>query len=128
MQNTEEHLFVNLYIDEDITHKLAKALRERGFDAVAAYEAGNIGVPDPVHLEFAVSQRRALLTCNTKDFSPLFDEWWEAGKEHYGIIVSRQLGFGEMLRRVLSLLNSVTAGEMRNNYKDLAEFAKRGWK
>jgi len=125
MQNTEEHLFVNLYIDEDITHKLAKALRERGFDAVAAYEAGNVGVPDPVHLEFAVSQGRALLTCNTKDFSPLFDEWWEAGKEHYGIIVSKQLGFGEMLRRVLNFLNFVTAGEMRNNYKNLAESAKR---
>jgi hypothetical protein len=127
MQNTEERLFVALYIDEDITHKLAKALRERGFDAIAAYEAGNIGIPDPVHLEFAASQRRALLTCNAKDFSPLFDEWWEAGKEHYGIIVSDQLEFGEMLRRVLNLLDSVTAGEMRNNYKNLAEFAIRGW-
>ena len=126
MQNTEERLFVTLYIDEDITHKLAKALRERGFDAVAAYKAGNIELPDPAHLEFAASQGRALLTCNTKDFSPLFDEWWEASKEHYGIIVSKQLGFGEMLRRVLNLLNSVTAGEMRNNYKNLAEFAKRG--
>ncbi|MFQ6093931.1 MAG: DUF5615 family PIN-like protein [bacterium] len=126
MQNTKERLFVALYIDEDITHKLAKALRERGFDAVAAYEAGNVGVADSVHLEFAVSQRRALLTCNAKDFSPLFDEWWEAGKEHHGIIVSKQLEFSEMLRRVLNLLNSVTADEMRNNYKNLAEFAKRG--
>gem|GEM_PF-1274809 len=26
----------------------------------------------------------------------------------------------------LNLLNSVTAGEMRNNYKNLAEFAERG--
>lgn len=127
MQNAEERLFVTLYIDEDITHKLAKVLRERGFDAVAAYEAGNIEVPDAVHLEFAASQGRVLLTCNTKDFSPLFDEWWEAGRDHYGIIVSEQLGFGEMLRRVLNLLDSVTAGEMRNNYKNLAEFAKRGW-
>jgi len=91
MQSTEERLFVSLYIDEDITYKLAKALRERGFDAVAAYEVGNVGVPDSAHLEFAVSQRRALLTCNAKDFSTLFDEWWEAGKEHYGIIVSKQL-------------------------------------
>jgi predicted nuclease of predicted toxin-antitoxin system len=126
MQNTKECLFVTLYIDEDITHKLAKVLRERGFDAVAAYEAGNIGVPDPVHLEFAASQRRALLTCNARDFAPLFDKWWEASKEHYGIIVSNQLEFGEMLRRVLNLLDSVTAGEVRNNYKNLAEFAKRG--
>jgi len=127
MQNAEEHLFVTLYIDEDITHKLAKALRGHGFDAVAAYEAGNVEVPDPVHLEFAASEGRALLTCNTRDFSPLFDEWWEAGKEHYGIIVSKQLGLGEMLRRVLNLLSSVTADEMRNNHRNLAEFARRGW-
>jgi hypothetical protein len=31
---------VRLYVDADITYKLAQALRARGFDAVAAYEVG----------------------------------------------------------------------------------------
>lgn len=123
MQDSEESLFIALYIDEGITYKLAKALRERGFDALGAYEVGNIEVPDRVHLEFAASQQRALLTSNAKDFAPLFDEWWEAGRQHHGIIVSAQVEFGEMLRRLLNLLDRITADEMRNNYRNLAEFA-----
>ena len=31
----------------------------------------------------------------------------------------------EMLRRVLALLDAVTADEMRNNWKNLIEFAER---
>jgi len=57
---------------------------------------------------------------------PLFDEWWETGRQHHGIIVSEQLSFGEMLRRLLNLLHQVTAEEMRNSYKNLAEFAESG--
>ena len=55
----------------------------------------------------------------------LFDEYWWTGKEHLGIIVSEQLPIGELLRRVLRFLNTVTADEMRNNYKNLGEFAER---
>jgi len=121
----EARLFLALYIDADITYKLARALRERGFDAISAYEAGNADISDEEHLEFAAANQRAILTCNAKDFAPLFDKWWEAGRDHYGIIVSEQLEFGEMLRRVLKLLDSLTADEMRNNYKNLAEFARR---
>jgi predicted nuclease of predicted toxin-antitoxin system len=121
----EARLFIALYIDADITYKLAKALRERGFDAISAYEVGNANIPDEAHLEFAAANKRAILTCNAKDFAPLFDKWWEVGKEHYGIIVSEQLEFGEMLRRILKLLDSVTADEMRNNYLNLARFAER---
>jgi len=54
----------------------------------------------------------------------MFDEWWNAGQSHHGIIVSEQLPVGEMLRRTLKLLNTVTADEMMNNIKNLAEFAE----
>lgn len=37
---TDVGLFVRLYIDADISYKLVQALRERGYDAVAAYELG----------------------------------------------------------------------------------------
>jgi len=36
----ETRLFASLYIDEDITSRLAPALRQRGFEAIAAHEAG----------------------------------------------------------------------------------------
>jgi len=126
MQSAEKPPFIALYLDEDITYRLAEALREHGFDALAAYEVGNSEVPDQVHLEFATRQGRALVTCNAKDFSPLFDEWWETGRQHHGVIVSEQLAFGEMLRRLLDLLHQVTAEEMRNSYRNLAEFAESG--
>jgi hypothetical protein len=75
-------------------------------------------------LAYALSQGRAVLTCNISHFASLFDEYWQGGREHYGIVVSEQLPIGEMLRRALNLLNSVTADEMRNNWKNLAEFAR----
>ncbi len=118
-------LFVALYTDADITPKLARLLRERGFDAVAAHEVGNAELEDAEHLAYAASQGRAILTYSSKDYAPLVDQYWWAGKEHHGIIVSEQLPVGELLRRVLRFLNTMTADEMRNNYRDLAEFAAR---
>jgi hypothetical protein len=128
MADAETSLFVKLYTDADVHGKLARLVRQHGFDAVSAYEVGNGGLDDPEQLAYAVSQRRAIVTCNIRHFAPLFDAYWQAGQEHYGIIVSAQLPIGEMLRRVLLLLNSVSADEMRNNYKNLAEFAQRGEK
>jgi hypothetical protein len=45
----EARLFIALYIDADITYKLAKALRERGFDAISAYEVGNADIPEDAY-------------------------------------------------------------------------------
>ncbi len=113
---------MRLYIDADISPKLAAALRARGYDAVSAHEVGQAKSSDEEQMTFAVAQGRALLTCNTKDFTPIFEEYWFAGRDHSGVIVSEQLTFGEMLRRVMALLDAVTADGMRNNWKNLAEF------
>jgi predicted nuclease of predicted toxin-antitoxin system len=120
-----EPLLVALYTDADVTPKLAKLLRERGFDAVSAHEVGNAELEDSEHLAYAASQGRVILAYNSKDYAPLFDQYWWAGREHHGIIVSEQLPIGELLRRVLRFLNTVTPDEMRNNYRNLAEFAER---
>jgi predicted nuclease of predicted toxin-antitoxin system len=120
-----EQLFVALYTDADVTPKLARLLRERKFDAVSAHEVGNAESEDSEQLAYAASQGRVILTYNAKDYAPLLDEYWWAGREHHGIIVSEQLPIGELLRRVLRFLNTVTADEMRNNYKNLGECAER---
>jgi predicted nuclease of predicted toxin-antitoxin system len=100
-------------------------LRERGFDAVSAYEVGNADLSDPEHLVYAAAQDRALLTFNSKDFAVLFDRLWWERTPHPGIIVSEQLPLGELLVRVLRMLDSVTADEMRNGFRNLGEFAAR---
>jgi hypothetical protein len=67
---SRDKLFIALYTDEDITPKLARALRDREFDAVSAYEVGNVEVPDSAHLDFAAAQGRAILSCNAKHYVP----------------------------------------------------------
>lgn len=118
---------IKLLIDEDVSKgpKLAAALRRRGFDAVAVQEVGRMNVPDEELLNYAALEGRVLLSCNIKDFVRIAVDWYGSGKEHAGIVVSEQFSgnqFGEILRRVLSLLNSVDAEEIRNTVRFLQEF------
>jgi predicted nuclease of predicted toxin-antitoxin system len=107
---------IRLYIDEDVWAGLAAALREKGYDAVDVHEAdrGNKNIGDEEQLEFAVLQQRAFLVYNKKHFVPISIEWWQAGKPHFGIIVSVHLPQGELLRRVLNLLERETAKSIEN--------------
>jgi len=117
-------LHIRLYLDEHVWRKLAAELRERGFDAVNVYDAGQAGLSDEEQWEYAAAQGRALLTFD-KDggrFIAMASEWFYAGRPHYGLIISAQLERGELLRRVLNLLNSVTADEMANTVRFLEEF------
>ena len=120
----EPSLFVRLYLDEHIWRKLPAELRERGFDAVSVSEAGREGLPDEEQWSFAAAEGRALLTFD-KDggrFVDLVAEWFYAGRSHHGLIVSAQLPRGELFRRVLNLLNSVTGDDMMNSVRFLEEF------
>jgi predicted nuclease of predicted toxin-antitoxin system len=113
---------VKLYLDHDISYRIAEQLRARGHDAIGAWEVGNAELPDQAQLEYAAGQGRVLVTCNAQDFVPLYLEWWDAGQHHGGIVTSEQLEFGEMLRRLLRFLETVTAAEMRDMIRSLAEF------
>jgi hypothetical protein len=66
-----------------------------------------------------------ILTYNAQDFISLARTWHIAGREHAGIILSEQFSqrqFGELLRRVLRLLDNVTADEMHNQIIFLQQF------
>jgi predicted nuclease of predicted toxin-antitoxin system len=118
-------LFIQLYTDEDITTVLAVALRQQGYIAQSAVEAGMKGREDEDQLIYATSHNMAMLVFNGDDFSAVSQRWADAGREHAGIIVSEQLGrnqVGELLRRVLRLLNSRTADEMKNIFLYLSQY------
>ena len=109
---------LKLYLDEDVTPLLARALRQRGFDVTSAVELGHVGWSDEEQLEYAVSEGRAILTHNIRDFVRLHREWLSKGKEHFGIVVAPQFPlreFGAFLRRTLRFLNRWTSCSMRNN-------------
>ena len=47
---------MKLYVDADITRKLARALRQRGYDVLSAHEAGNADASDLEQMAFAVTE------------------------------------------------------------------------
>jgi hypothetical protein len=125
MLDQETRLYIALFTDADVGLDLAKQLRQRGYNAISALELGRYQLPDHAQLEYAISDGRAILTFNKRHFEPLYEEYWNAGKKHFGIIVSEHIALGELLRRTLKLLDNVSADEMENNFKDLGEFAER---
>lgn len=120
-------LFIALYTDEDVTTGLAPALRRRGYVAESSTEAGTQGISDEAQLTYAAERGMVLLTYNIQDFIPLAQRWYFAGHEHAGIIFSEQFSqrqFGELLQRILRLLNSLTADEIRNQLIFLQQFKR----
>ena len=105
-------LFIRLYLDEDVDVLVATLLRARGFDAVTTLEAGNLRRHDDEQLAFAAAQGIALLTHNRVDFENLAREWLAAGKHHAGILIAVRRAPHDIARRLLAILNNVTADEM----------------
>ena len=124
MAEDDDSLFITLYTDADVHGELAKQVRGRGFKARSAYEEKQGNLKDEPQLEYAAQRGWTILTHNSQDFVPLYRRWYAAGKHHAGIIVSERLSLGELLRRILRLLNRVAADEMRDNLKNLGEFAE----
>lgn len=125
MAQDTSRLFVSLYTDEDVTSDLALALRRRGYTAQSTVEAGNGEFSDEAQLRYATESGMAILTYNIQDFVPLAQTWFLAGRTHCGIILSEQFShpqFGELLRRVLRLLNRWTAEELDNQIVFLQHF------
>jgi len=117
VEGTDETLFIRLYLDEDVFKDIAPALRARGFDAVSVHELRQYGWSDARQLAHAAAQGRTIFTFNASDFLALHRQYLNEGKTHAGIIVSRQRPIRETLRRLLDLLNRITASEMFNQLR-----------
>jgi predicted nuclease of predicted toxin-antitoxin system len=118
-------LSARLYTDHHVDGRLAPDLRERGFDALAAREAGQSAAPDEEQLEFAASEGRVLLTYDIADFTDLARQWYLGGRHHAGIVISAEIKgarYGELLRRVIRLLDAATADELAGTVRHLEEF------
>lgn len=107
-------VFVRIYLDEDVDVLIASLLRSRSFEAITAQQAGQLGKLDPEQLDYAISQKAAILTHNRRDFENLARVYFEQEKLHYGIIVAVRNPHPEIVRRLLVILNSTTADEMQN--------------
>ena len=111
-----------LYLNENLSPRLAAELRRYGFDLTSSQEAEMLSASDSEQLAYAVSEQRAILTFNIGDFAELHDEYVAEGKEHWGIILSSREPIRVLLHRQLRLLNSVSAEELKKQIRWLNEF------
>jgi hypothetical protein len=108
---------IRLYVDEDsMDRALVRALRARGVDITTAFAEGMIEQSDAAHLGYATSQGRVLYTCNGADFYHLHSEYLAQNKSHAGMILAHQQRYsvGEQMRRLLQIVNTKSAEEMKN--------------
>ena len=107
-------LFIGVYLDEDVSVLIADLLRARGFAATTALEAGQLHKSDVEQLTYASEHGQAILTHNRHHFEDLARRYFEAGRTHRGIIIAVRRWPHEILRRLLVILDQITADEMEN--------------
>lgn len=78
---------MKFYLDEDLSPRIAAALRRQGIDAVSTHEPGKARTSDHQQLRFAATERRCLVTRNREDFVRLSREAFENDEPHAGIII-----------------------------------------
>ena len=104
----------SLFLDEDVRVLLAEVLRSRGYQATHVLEVKRTGKSDAEQLAYAAKNEMAVLTHNIRDYVVLHKAYQAAGKNHSGIIVSGQIPFNDLLKRILKCL-SINSKESLNN-------------
>lgn len=110
-------LFIHVYLDEDVDVRVADLLRGRGHSATTARDAGMLRRSDPQQLEYATRHEMAIVTHNRGDFEELARQYFTDCRSHCGIIISNKRPYPEIARRLLRILNDVTADEMDNQLR-----------
>ena len=93
-----------MYLDEDISSKVAEILRKKGMDAVSAHETGMLETSDDEQLAFAASEGRAMVTRNRDDYITLSVQFFEDLKPHKGLIIVPHTIPGSEFSKLATLL------------------------
>ena len=109
--------FIELYLDEDVDVLVADLLRARGFVATTTRDAGKLQASDAEQMACAVGRQETLLTHNRADFEALARTYLATGQSHHGIIIATRQPPYEIVRRLLLILNQVTADDMQDQLR-----------
>ena len=77
---------------------------------------------DDEQLAHAVSEQRAIVTFNHKDFAVRHERYIAEGREHWGFVLSTEESTDVLGRRLLQLLNTFSAAELKDQIRWLNEF------
>jgi hypothetical protein len=115
-----------LYIDEDsIDEDFVQALRFHNVDVLTVADVGMLHRSDDEQLKWARENNRVIFSFNVKDFYQLHSQLIEQGRSHAGMILAPQqrYGIGELMRRVLRLIDVKTAEEMQGQVEFLSNWS-----
>jgi hypothetical protein len=109
---------IRIYMDEDVMRgALVRAVRAQGIEVVTASDVSMEGDPDSRHLHYAAEHGLALFSYNIRDYRLLHTAFLEQGLSHAGIILLEQklrLSVGEQMRRLVQLVDTLSAEEMED--------------
>ncbi|MGH7320115.1 MAG: DUF5615 family PIN-like protein [Candidatus Rokuibacteriota bacterium] len=105
---------MKLYFDENLSPRIAVALRTRGIDAVSAHEVGNGRLTDAEQLAWAAGQGRTLVTGNVRDFVRLSRDAVRQEQPHSGVILcptsARHRGVGSATQALVRIAKRYPKG------------------
>ncbi len=110
-------IFIDLYLDEDVNVLGADLIRARGFSATTVRDENQLQKSDPEQLLYAISLKKTLVTHNRADFERLIQNYYQFNQVHYGIIIAVRHPPQKIARRLLKILNHVTADEIKNQVR-----------
>lgn len=113
---------LKLYLNENLSWRIARALREYGYDVVSSYEAGINEEEDPPQFAFAVEQERAVVTNNFADFAALHNEYLNKKTKHFGVVFTTKCSIPVLIQRLRKLLENVSQDQIINQIRWLNEF------
>ena len=105
---------IKLYLDEDVPEAIALSLRLRGYDVVTVKETGRKGIADIEQLQYASSEKRVIFTHNIADFCKINSDFMKKELERNGIILSKQLPIGVIVKALLKLISNLNYEKVRN--------------
>lgn len=77
---------------------------------------------DATQLAFAVSEQRALVTNNIRDFVELDERYAIEHKSHYGLLLTTKCSFALLIKRLRNVMERISAEEMKNQMRWLNDF------
>ena len=113
---------IRFYTDEDVSVRVAEQLRRHGIDAITTGDEGNLGAKDDFQLEWATRADRVVFTHNVQDFAKLHYECLSQQRHHAGIVVSAQLGVGQIVRRLRSIAAAFDGKGMHDRLEYLSNW------
>lgn len=113
---------LKLYLNENLSWRIAKALREYGYDVVSSEDAAMNESDDAAQLEFAVSEHRAVVTNNVRDFVELDEYYAIEHRPHYGILLTTKCSIALLINRLRNVLERIPAEEMVNQTRWINDF------